>query len=86
MAELKGLARTLPNQSILINAIVLKEAQASSDVENIITTHDKLYQAMLPDEHDVVIAYAVLHKKSTALFCQVFEPSIRHGLAAASLP
>lgn len=46
MAELKGLARTLPNQGILINAIVLKEAQASSEVENIITTHDKLYQAM----------------------------------------
>jgi Fic family protein len=46
LAELKGLARTLPNQGILINAIVLKEAQASSEVENIITTHDKLYQAM----------------------------------------
>ncbi|WP_320002390.1 Fic family protein [Shiella aurantiaca] len=46
LAELKGLARTLPNQGILINAIVLKEAQASSEVENIITTHDKLYQAL----------------------------------------
>jgi Fic family protein len=46
LAELKGLARTLPNQGILINAIVLKEAQASSEIENIITTHDKLYQAL----------------------------------------
>lgn len=46
LAELKGLARTLPNQGILINALVLKEAQASSEVENIITTHDKLYQAL----------------------------------------
>lgn len=46
LAELKGLARTLPNQGILINAIVLKEAQASSEVENIITTHDRLYQAL----------------------------------------
>jgi Fic family protein len=46
VAELKGLAKTLPNQGILINAIVLKEAQASSEVENIITTHDKLYQAI----------------------------------------
>lgn len=42
LAELKGLAKTLPNQGILINAIVLKEAQASSEMENIITTHDKL--------------------------------------------
>ncbi|MFD2034616.1 Fic/DOC family N-terminal domain-containing protein [Belliella marina] len=46
LAELKGLARTLPNQGILINDIVLKEAQASSEVENINTTHDKLYQAL----------------------------------------
>ena len=47
LAELKGLANTLPNRSILINAIVLKEAQASSEVENIITTHDKLYRALI---------------------------------------
>lgn len=47
LAELKGLAKTLPNQGILINAVVLKEAKASSEVENIITTHDKLYQAMI---------------------------------------
>lgn len=46
LAELKGLARTLPNQGMLINAIVLKEAQASSEVENIITTHDNLYRAL----------------------------------------
>ncbi|MBC3539584.1 Fic family protein [Rufibacter sediminis] len=46
VAELKGLAKTLPNQGILINAIVLKEAQASSEIENIITTHDRLYQAI----------------------------------------
>ncbi|CAN5877206.1 adenosine monophosphate-protein transferase Fic [soil metagenome] len=46
VAELKGLAKTLPNQSILLNAIILKEAQASSEVENIITTHDRLYQAL----------------------------------------
>ena len=46
LAELKGIANTLPNQSILINAIVLKEAKASSEIENIITTHDSLYQAL----------------------------------------
>ncbi len=46
LAELKGLARTLPNQNILINGIVLKEAKASSEIENIITTHDDLYDAL----------------------------------------
>ena len=46
LAELKGLANILPNQNILINAIVLKEAKASSEIENVITTHDSLYQAL----------------------------------------
>lgn len=46
LAELKGLSRTLPNPNILINAVILKEAQASSGIENIITTQDKLYQAL----------------------------------------
>ncbi|MBO9620952.1 MAG: Fic family protein, partial [Niabella sp.] len=46
LAELKGLAHTLPNPSILLNAVILKEARASSEIENVITTHDKLYQAL----------------------------------------
>ena len=46
LAELKGLTNTLPNPNILINAVILKEAQASSGIENVITTQDKLYQAL----------------------------------------
>src|SRR5215469_3249536 len=46
LAELKGLANTLPNPDILLNAIILKEATASSEIENVITTQDKLYQAL----------------------------------------
>lgn len=46
LAELKGLSRLLPNPAILINALVLKEAKASSGIENIITTDDQLYRAM----------------------------------------
>jgi Fic family protein len=46
LAELKGLAKTLPNPAILINAVVLREAQASSEIENVVTTQDKLYQAL----------------------------------------
>lgn len=46
LAELKGLAFTLPNPAILLNAVVLKEARASSEIENVITTQDKLYQAL----------------------------------------
>jgi len=46
IAELKGMARIIPNQSILVNAIALQEAQDSSEVENIITTQDDLYRAV----------------------------------------
>ena len=46
LAELKGFTNTLPNPNILINAVILKEAQASSEIENVITTQDKLYQAL----------------------------------------
>src|SRR5664279_403428 len=46
LAELKGLVHTLPNSNILLNAVILKEARASSEIENVITTQDKLYQAL----------------------------------------
>jgi len=45
LAELKGLGATIPNQSILINSLVLQEAKASSEIENIITTNDALFKA-----------------------------------------
>lgn len=45
LAELKGLAETIPNQNILIDTLALQEAKDSSAVENIITTHDELYKA-----------------------------------------
>jgi Fic family protein len=44
LAELRGAGELLPNQSILINSIPLLEAQASSEIENIVTTADKLFQ------------------------------------------
>ena len=46
LAELKGSAKTLPNPDILLNAVILKESRASSEIENVITTQDKLYQAL----------------------------------------
>ena len=46
LAELKGFAETMPNKNILINAIMINEAKDSSEIENIITTHDELFKAM----------------------------------------
>ncbi len=45
LAELKGLVNVIPNQNILINTLTLNEARDSSEIENIITTQDQLYQA-----------------------------------------
>lgn len=50
LAELKGFARKLPNQSMLINTIALREAKASSEIENIFTTDDELYKSLNYDE------------------------------------
>lgn len=47
LAELKGIALTIPNQNILINTLGLQEAKDSSAIENIITTHDDLYKSEL---------------------------------------
>ncbi len=47
LAELKGIAQTIPNEDILINTLTLQEAKDSSEVENIVTTHDDLYRADL---------------------------------------
>ena len=43
LAELKGRAASIPNQGILIDTLSLQEAQASSEIENIVTTQDELY-------------------------------------------
>lgn len=44
LAELKGAAELLPNQGMLINTLPLLEARASSEIENIVTTTDRLFQ------------------------------------------
>lgn len=44
LAELNQAARLIPNQAILINTLPLLEAKASSEIENIVTTMDKLFQ------------------------------------------
>lgn len=51
LADLKGQARTIPNPGILIDTLALQEAKASSEVENIVTTQDELFQAdVFPDD------------------------------------
>lgn len=43
LAELKGLCESLPNGALLIDTLAIQEAKDSSEIENIITTHDELF-------------------------------------------
>lgn len=54
LAELKGIARTIPNENILISMLALQEARDSSAVENIVTTQDDLYQAGVSDSIRII--------------------------------
>ena len=50
LAELKGIAVSIPNQGVLINTLGLQEAKDSSEIENIITTHDELFKGDVSPE------------------------------------
>lgn len=52
LAELKGIAKTIPNQTILINTLPLQEARSSSEIENVLTTNDQLYEALAAKTED----------------------------------
>jgi Fic family protein len=45
LAELKGVAHSIPNQNILIDTLALQEARESSAIENIVSTFDEVYQS-----------------------------------------
>jgi len=62
LAELKGLAKKLPNQSMLVNTIALRESKTSTEIENIFTTDDDLYKAITIEESGLTgNAKEVLH-------------------------
>jgi Fic family protein len=50
LGEFKGVVATIPNQRILLSALLLQEAKDSSAIENIVTTHDDLFRSAA-DEH-----------------------------------
>jgi Fic family protein len=68
LAELKQAAELIPNAAVLVNALPLLEAQASSEIENIVTTTDKLFEfvEMAEDKADAATKEALRYR--TALF------------------
>jgi len=63
LAELKGYSEIVPNKNILINAITINEAKESSEIENIITTHDELFSAISKSDLLIGRAKEVLNYK-----------------------
>ncbi|WP_304641650.1 protein adenylyltransferase Fic [Pseudomonas sp.] len=51
LAELKRAGELLPDQGLLINLLPLLEARASTEIENIVTTNDRLFQYAEDAEH-----------------------------------
>lgn len=79
VAELKQAGELIPNQAVLINSIPLLEAQASSEIENIVTTTDRLFQ--FADDRDSMADAATKEalRYRTALR-EGFESLRRHPL------
>lgn len=67
LAEMKGAAMSIPNQSILISTLSLQEAKDSSAIENIITTHDELYQGDYLKKQFKSISSKEVHNYAEAL-------------------
>lgn len=61
LAEFKGVVASIPNERILLSSLALQEAKDSSEIENIVTTHDELFrQASGADGPESVTAKEVL--------------------------
>lgn len=80
LAELKGIAQTIPNEDILISSLTLQEAKDSSAVENIVTTQDDLYRAGLQVENHIVNAATKEVLKYREAIWLGFNLVRKHGL------
>lgn len=68
LAELNWLSQKIPNQNILINSLSLQEAKDSSEIENIITTHDELYKSQVDKTFFSNATKEVVNYKEALLF------------------
>ncbi len=67
LAELKGVAKSMPNENILVDTLSLQEAKDSSAIENIITTNDELYQSDVDARYFASTAAKEVHMYAEAL-------------------
>jgi Fic family protein len=67
LSKLNVVSKIIPNQMILINALTLQEAKDSSEIENIITTHDELYLANMGEKFSREVK-EVINDKEALIF------------------
>ncbi len=67
LGELKGVVHTMPNQNILLGTLPLQEAKESSEIENIITTQDDLYQSNVSTHQFTTVAAKEVHYYAQAM-------------------
>ena len=82
LAELKGLATSIPRQSILINTLTIQEAKDSSEIENIVTTHDEPSRTKTPQPSKLS---NLPQRKSSAIANFSGKDSTLSGKASSSL-
>lgn len=79
LAELKGVAAAMPNQGILISTLTLQEAKDSSEVENIVTTHDELFRDIAFSQDAGSAAVKEVTRYRLALANSIADLQIRYG-------
>jgi len=67
LGKLNGYCGTLPNAALLVDSLVLQEARSSSAIENIVTTQDEIYRAMVSEAQPEPAAKEVMDYR-TALW------------------
>lgn len=73
LAELKKIGEQIPNQNVLIRTIPRLEAQGSSEIENIFTTSDKLFQYASNNKTTTDLATKEAEQYCAALYKGVSE-------------
>ncbi|MDO4450130.1 MAG: Fic family protein [Moraxella sp.] len=68
LAELKGVVLSIPNEAILINTLALQEAKHSSEIENIVTTHDDLFKSDITQDNINLATKEVQNYREALLF------------------
>lgn len=82
VGELKGLGGVIPNQAMLVNSVVLQEAKASSEIENVVTTSDKLYRALTANSGNIDAATKEVLRYREALWQGFHDLKAGHRMDA----